>query len=70
MTIEKCQIVAHLHKVLDYTPYDVRWVPATPKLVAAGTTPRGTGVLHLLELQGAAGIAELAKVRGGLLLCL
>jgi WD repeat-containing protein 92 len=52
MTIEKCQIISHLYERLDYTPYDVRWIPSTPKCVVVGQTARGTGILEVFELEG------------------
>lgn len=47
---EKPQIIAHIEKSLNYTVYDVKWVPCSAKLVVLGSHPRDTGALQIFEL--------------------
>ncbi|KXS19719.1 WD40 repeat-like protein [Gonapodya prolifera JEL478] len=54
MTIDKPQIIVHLSRSLNYTPYDVRWVPSSAKFVVLGQHPRGTGALQVCELEAGA----------------
>lgn len=30
------QIIDHLYKSINYTPYDVKWIPETSKFVVCG----------------------------------
>ncbi|KAJ1557079.1 WD repeat-containing protein 92 [Cladochytrium tenue] len=48
--LAKPQIVTLATRALTYTPYDVRWVPCSARLVVLGQHARGTGALQVLEL--------------------
>ncbi|KAJ3047719.1 WD repeat-containing protein 92 [Rhizophlyctis rosea] len=52
MTLEKSQIVTHIQKSLTFTAYDVKWVPHSARFVVLGQHSRGTGALHVYELDG------------------
>ncbi|KAJ3344054.1 WD repeat-containing protein 92 [Gonapodya sp. JEL0774] len=54
MTIDKPQIIVHLSNSLNFTAYDVRWVPSSAKFVVLGQNARGTGALQLCELEAGA----------------
>lgn len=47
---EKPQIIVHVEKGLNYTVYDVKWIPCSAKLVVLGSHPRDTGALQIFEL--------------------
>ena len=49
-SLDKPQIVTHVEKSLNYTVYDVRWVPCSAKVVVLGSHPKGTGALHVFEV--------------------
>ena len=58
-TLEKPQIIVHLHKDVNYTLYDAKWIPSSAKFVNIGSHPRGTGALQVFEVS--AGGLELKK---------
>lgn len=43
-------MIAHIEKSLNYTVFDVKWIPCSAKFVVLGTKPKGTGVIQLFEL--------------------
>ena len=47
---EKPQIIVHVEKSLNYTVYDVKWIPCSAKFVVLGSHPRDTGALQIFEL--------------------
>ena len=47
---EKPQIIVHIHKSLDYTVYDTKWIPSSAKFAVLGSRPRGTGALQIYEI--------------------
>jgi WD repeat-containing protein 92 len=49
--MEKPQIVVYSEKSLNYTAYDVKWIPSSPKFVVMGQQPNGTGILQVMKLQ-------------------
>ncbi|KAI8812137.1 WD40-repeat-containing domain protein [Cladochytrium replicatum] len=51
MTLDRPQIIVHLSKSLAFTPYDVKWVPSSARFVVIGQHARGTGALHVYELE-------------------
>lgn len=44
------QIIEHTNKGLDFTPYDCKWIPVSPRFIAMGTRARGTGAINVYEL--------------------
>jgi len=48
--IEKPQIIPHLQKSLNYTAFDVKWVPCSARFVVLGQYSRGTGVMQVYEI--------------------
>jgi len=48
--LSKPQIIAHIEKSLNYTIYDVKWIPCSAKFVVLGSHPRDTGALQVFEL--------------------
>ena len=49
-SLDKPQIITHVEKSLNYTVYDVRWLPSSAKVVVLGSHPRATGALQVYEL--------------------
>lgn len=49
-TTDAPQIIEHVHKSLNHTPYDTRWVPCSARLVCMGITPKAKGALQVYEL--------------------
>lgn len=48
--MEKPQIILHLHKPVNYTLFDAKWIPCSAKFVALGNYARGTGALQIYEV--------------------
>lgn len=44
---EKPQIICHLEKNLDYSIYDVKWIPASAKFVVMGGKSNGAGLIEI-----------------------
>ncbi|KAJ3217084.1 WD repeat-containing protein 92 [Dinochytrium kinnereticum] len=58
-TLDKPQVVVLIQKSLNYTPYDIKWIPSSARFVVLGQNSRGTGVLEVYQLNN--GKAELVK---------
>ncbi|RKP19476.1 WD repeat-containing protein 92 [Rozella allomycis CSF55] len=52
VTLERPQIIPHLSKSLNYSPFDAKWIPCSAKVVCLGQHPRGTGAIQIYELNG------------------
>ena len=48
--LEKPQIITHIEKSLNYTVFDVKWLPSSAKVVVLGSHPRDTGALQIYEV--------------------
>lgn len=46
-TTDAPQIIEHIHKAVQYTPYDVKWVPCSSRLVSMGIQPNAKGILQV-----------------------
>lgn len=44
------QIIDHLTKSTNYTPYDVKWIPDSSKFVVCGERPKATGLIEITQL--------------------
>lgn len=44
-SIKAPQIMEHLSRSVNYTPYEVKWIPETSKFVACGERPKATGLI-------------------------
>jgi hypothetical protein len=49
-TMDKPQIVEHASKALNYTVFNVKWIPRSARLVSLGSHARGTGALEIYSL--------------------
>lgn len=43
-TTDAPQILEHVGKSLTFTPFDVKWIPSSARLVLFGQSPRAKGV--------------------------
>lgn len=43
-------MIAVIEKSLNYSIFDVKWVPCSAKFVVIGSKPKGTGVVEIYEL--------------------
>lgn len=48
--MNKPQMIEHLARSLNYTIFDVKWIPCSAKFVVVGSKPNGSGVIDLYEL--------------------
>ncbi|XP_055334847.1 dynein axonemal assembly factor 10-like isoform X2 [Paramacrobiotus metropolitanus] len=48
--MEKPQIILHHHQSLNYTCYDCKWIPFSPRFVVLGGFPRGTGCIDIFQM--------------------
>ncbi|CAK4137783.1 unnamed protein product [Aphanomyces euteiches] len=50
-TTDAPQVIEHITKSLNYTPYDARWIPCSARFVSMGIHPRATGAINIFALQ-------------------
>lgn len=50
-SIDAPQIFEHHSKTLNFTPFDVKWMPGSAKLALVGQTPKMKGVLKFYQLE-------------------
>lgn len=48
--MEKPQIILHIQKTVNYTLFDVKWIPCSAKFVSLGNFARGTGAFQVYEV--------------------
>nr|XP_053651756.1 dynein axonemal assembly factor 10-like [Cherax quadricarinatus]XP_053651757.1 dynein axonemal assembly factor 10-like [Cherax quadricarinatus]XP_053651758.1 dynein axonemal assembly factor 10-like [Cherax quadricarinatus] len=48
--MEKPQVLVYIEKSLNYSAFDVKWIPRSAKLVSIGSHPQGTGALQVYEM--------------------
>lgn len=48
--MNKTQIVEHVTQPVDFSLFDVKWIPNTAKFMAVGSNHNGTGVLQVFEM--------------------
>lgn len=58
MSLDKPQIISHLEKSLNFTIYDVKWVPSSARFVVMGCLPTNAGIIQTYALTS----GELDKV--------
>lgn len=49
-TTDAPQIIEHIHKPINFTPYDTRWVPFSARFVAMGIHANAKGALNVYQL--------------------
>jgi len=49
-TTDAPQIIEHVQKSLNFTPYDTKWIPCSSKLVVMGIQANAKGALHTYQL--------------------
>ena len=49
-TTEAPQMIEHLSRSINYTPYEVKWLPQTSRFLLCGEYPKATGVIELHQL--------------------
>lgn len=49
-TTDAPQIIEHIHKSINFTPYDTRWVPFSARFVAMGIHANAKGALNVYQL--------------------
>lgn len=48
--MDKVQMLVHIEKSLNYSIFDVKWIPYSAKFVVIGTKTNGKGILQFYEL--------------------
>lgn len=48
--MDKVQTLVHIEHSLNYSIYDVKWIPFTAKFVSIGSTSSGKGIIQIYEL--------------------
>lgn len=48
--MDKPQIILHSQKSVNYTVFDVKWIPTSAKFISLGNHARGTGALDIFEI--------------------
>ena len=49
-TLNAPQIIEHISQSLNYTPFDVKWIPCSAKIVVTGQTPRAKGIIQIYQM--------------------
>jgi len=55
------QIKVRASKAVAYTPFDARWVPTSARVLAVGSSARGTGVVQVYETAAAGAALDLVS---------
>jgi hypothetical protein len=50
LIMDKPQIILHSQKSVNYTVFDVKWIPTSAKFISLGNHARGTGALDIFEI--------------------
>lgn len=48
--MNKVQLLAHIEKSLNYSIFDVKWVPISAKFITVGSRTNGKGIIEIYEL--------------------
>jgi hypothetical protein len=48
--MDKPQIISHVHKPVNFTLFESKWIPCSAKFVILGNHPKGTGALQIYEV--------------------
>lgn len=48
--MDKVQLLSHIEKPLNYSIFDVKWVPISAKFITIGTKTNGKGIIEIYEL--------------------
>lgn len=48
--MDKPQVITLIEKCLNYSVFDVKWIPCSAKFVVIGSRPKGTGIIEIYEL--------------------
>ncbi|XP_055371267.1 dynein axonemal assembly factor 10 [Condylostylus longicornis] len=51
--MDKPRMIEYISKNLDYTVFDVKWIPCSAKFIVVGVRPKGSGIIQIYELNGA-----------------
>lgn len=49
-TLEKPQIICHIEHPLNFTIYDVKWIPSSARFVVIGSLPTNAGIIQTYAL--------------------
>jgi len=49
-TTDAPQIIEHIHKSVNFTPYDTKWIPFSARFVGMGIKPNAKGAIHVYQL--------------------
>jgi hypothetical protein len=48
--MDKPTIIVHVQKSVNYTLFDCKWIPVSPRFVLLGQYPKDTGALQVYEV--------------------
>jgi hypothetical protein len=49
-TTDAPQIIEHINKSINFTPYDTKWVPCSARFVTMGIHPNAKGAIQVYQL--------------------
>ena len=49
-TTDAPQIIEHIHKSINFTPYDTKWIPCSARFVAMGIHPNAKGAIQVYQM--------------------
>ena len=44
------QIIEHAKLSLTYTPFDVKWIPCSARMIVTGQTPKANGIMEIFQM--------------------
>ena len=50
-TSDAPQMLVHCEQSLGFTPFDVKWIPASARFCLFGQSPRATGVFNIYTME-------------------
>ena len=44
------QVIEHINHSVLYTPFEVKWIPSSPRFIVCGQTPGATGIIQIYQM--------------------
>ena len=58
------QIIEHINHSVPYTPFEVKWIPCSPRFVVCGQTPKAKGIIQIFQMnQGKLELVNEVKIK-------
>lgn len=44
------QVIEHINHSVLYTPFEVKWIPSSPRFIVCGQTPSAKGIIQIYQM--------------------